>query len=184
MIGIFALAAATVTATPTADALTASIFDEICLKAFPDDAAVRAAIAARHGEELPSEAVKVTMGNDPAVGWILPSERVSVWLEFPPFHACSVRWNAPVLGTLESYSKVIETFKSTRPGFLPTKPMEAVRNDIHIRLTGEQRILPDRSTESLMVVDQHIANPARRAAGETGYVIRFVHQFAPPSTGD
>ena len=33
------------------------------------------------------------------------------------------------------------------------------------------------------MVDQQISNPIRRAAGETGMVLRFVHQFTqPPSS--
>ena len=41
------------------------------------------------------------------------------------------------------------------------------------------RTFPDDTSESLFFFDQHITDPKRRAAGETGVVLRFVHQFAP-----
>ena len=40
--------------------------------------------------------------------------------------------------------------------------------------------MADGRRESLMVIDQHITDPARRAAGETGTEVRFVHQIAEP----
>lgn len=37
--------------------------------------------------------------------------------------------------------------------------------------------MPDGSSEMLMVIDQQVIDPARRARGETGTMRRFVHQF-------
>jgi hypothetical protein len=59
-------------------------------------------------------------------------------------------------------------------------PYDTDYGDIHVHAVGEQRVLSDGGRESLFIFDQHITDPKRRAAGETGFVLRFVHQFAPP----
>jgi hypothetical protein len=35
----------------------------------------------------------------------------------------------------------------------------------------------------LFFFEQRITDPKRRAAGETGFTLRFVHQYAPPEPG-
>lgn len=159
-----------------------AIYEQVCLKAFPDDKAVEALMAKRNARPLTSEEVKVTMRNDPARGWELPGDGATVWLEFPPFHACSVRWNTPQIGDLHGYGAVAERYESATGGFRPIDPYDADQGDIHVHAVGEQRILPDRTSESLFIFDQHITDSKRRAAGETGYVLRFVHQFAAPGS--
>jgi hypothetical protein len=94
VIGAMALAAAmSVAAADPQLARMVALYDEICLQAFPDDKAVESIMAARSQREFSPAEVKVTMRDDPARGWEM-EKGVSVWLEFPPFHACSVRWNA------------------------------------------------------------------------------------------
>jgi len=158
-----------------------ALYEQVCLKAFPDDKAVQAVMMERNARPLTSDEVKITMGNDPARGWELAQyDGASVWLEFPPFHACSVRWHTPQIGDLHAYGSVAEKYESAKGGFHPIEAYDADQGDIHVHAVGEQRILPDRSSESLFIFDQHITDPKRRAAGEAGYVLRFVHQFAPP----
>ena len=65
-------------------------------------------------------------------------------------------------------------------GFRPITPIDRDRGPIHVHAFGEQRVLQGQGAESLMVIDQHIGDPRRREAGETGVSLRFVHQFAPP----
>lgn len=156
-----------------------SLYEKVCLNAFPDDEAVEAIMTTQNVRELTPAEVKVTMRDDPARGWALEAENATVWVEFPPFHACSVRWNTPQVGNLQSYRAVAEKYESNLSGFHPMPPYEVDQGNIHIRATGEKRILPDQSTESLFVIDQRITDPDRLAAGETGVVLRFVHQFAP-----
>jgi hypothetical protein len=185
MFAILALVAATSSADN--DQLTsrmAILYDQICLKAFPDDKVVVAIMEERKAHELTAEQVKVTMGKDPARGWELTEENATVWLEFPPFHACSIRWMAPQLGSFESYKVIISKYKKTHSGFRPTAAFDEDLGDIHVHSIGEDRTLPDGSAESLFIFDQHINNPARRAAGETRVSLRFVHQLAAQEPAD
>jgi hypothetical protein len=184
VIGAMALAAAmSVAAADPQLARMVALYDEICLQAFPDDKAVESIMAARSQREFSPAEVKVTMRDDPARGWEM-EKGVSVWLEFPPFHACSVRWNAAAIGDLHAYRTVADAYERRVGGFQSIDTYEDDQGDVHIRSTGEQRVLPDDTSESLFFFDQHITDPKRRAAGETGVVLRFVHQFATAPPGD
>jgi hypothetical protein len=161
----------------------AALYEQVCLKTFPDDKAVVAAMTERHSRELSVDEVKVTMGDDPARGWELTGGGATAWIEFPPYHACSIRWNAPAIGDLQPYRKIADAYEARVGGFRPTAPYDADQGDIHVHIVGERRRLADGSSETLMFVDQSIGNAKRRDAGETGVVLRFVHQFAPPESG-
>lgn len=69
------LAALAAAALPTDDdqrlARMVALYDQACVKTFPDDKAVEALMVARGAKELSPEAVKVTMRDDPARGWNL-----------------------------------------------------------------------------------------------------------------
>ncbi len=157
-----------------------TLYEQVCLKAFPNDGAVETLMNAQDARELSPDQVKVTMGNDPARAWELKGGGATVWIEFPPFHACSVRWNIPQMVGLGAYHAVAEAYESAGSGFKPIEAVDTEQSGIHIHTIGEQRILPSQATESLFVIDQHISDPKRREAGETGVVLRFVHQFTQP----
>lgn len=180
MLSILALAAA---ASAEVDARTArltALYDEVCLRAFPDDKAVAALMTSKNAQEMSQNEVKVTMRDDPARGWHLPGEQATVWLELPPFHACSVRWSAPATGDLAPYRALAERYEKAIGGFEPLRPFDADQGPIHVHAVGEARTLADQGAESLFFFVQHITDPQRRAAGATGLVLRFVHQLAPP----
>lgn len=158
----------------------AALYDQVCLNAFPDDDAVAGLMSAQNATELSQEEVKVTMGNDPARAWRLADGTATVWIEFPPFHTCSVRWSASEIGDLQPYHVVAERYMSASLGFRPIETMDADQGSIHIHVVGEDRVLANQSRESLFVIDQHINDPKRRAAGETGVTVRFVHQIMHP----
>lgn len=181
MLMLLALAAVTgsVDADQRLSRMTA-LYERVCLKAFPDDKAVEALMTTENAREFTPNEVKITMRDDPARGWELRDGGASIWIEFPPFHACSVRWNAPAIGDLHAYHAIADEYERAVGEFHPMVPVDRDQGQIHIHLIGEQRILPNRTSESLMVVDQKISDPKRREAGETGVVLRFVHQFAPP----
>lgn len=154
-----------------------ALYDQVCLKTFPDDGAVEALMVAQGARELSRSEVETTMRDDPARGWELKDGTATVWIEFPPYHACSVRWNAPSIGDLGSYRAVADAYERALGGFEPMQPLDSNQGDIHVHLVGKQRRISAHATEALLVVDQSISDPERRAAGETGVVLRFVHQF-------
>ena len=157
----------------------ASLFDEVCLQAFPSDAAVDRVMAAKGTTPLTPDQVQVTLVDDPGRGWSLKdgARDILVFLELPPFHACSVRRFTEVVPTFSHYRTVADAFERAHPGFVPAQPYDADKGDIHIHAVGEQRMLPGGGSESLLVFDQHVVDPARRAKGETGVNLRFVHQI-------
>lgn len=160
-----------------------ALYEQVCLKAFPDDKAVEALMSAQRAHPFTPEEVKITMRDDPALGWELEDNSASIWLELPPFHACSVRWNTPEIGDLAKYRAVAGNYERALKGFHPINPLDRDEGAIHIHAVGEQRKLPNGGSESLFIFDQQITDAKRRAAGETGVVLRFVHQFAPPPPG-
>jgi hypothetical protein len=154
-----------------------ALYKAICLDAFPDDKAVELLMTAQEASPLSPDEVKVTMGDDPARAWQLKDGTATVWIEFPPYHACSVRWNAPEIGDLSEYRTISAGYEQSVGGFSPIQPYQTDYGDIHVHAVGDQRIDADGNSEALFVFDQSISNPKRRASGETGYSLRFVHQY-------
>lgn len=158
----------------------AALYDEICLQTFPIDTQLDALMARKGAQPMTPEQVKVTLRDDPGRGWWLTDngKTYTVMLELPPYHACSVRTNLPA-GTLDlsAYDAVAKRFTATHAGFARQPPMDADQGDLHLHADSEYRTLPGGGGEHLMVIDQQINDPKRRAAGETGHVLRFVHQL-------
>lgn len=163
----------------------AALYDQLCLKAFPDDAAVAAALDARGAKPLTREQIAVTLRDDPGRGWLLrDGERnIQITLELPPFHACSVRRTvrdgAP---TGDTYQAAIGTYKASHPGFVAAPPLDAKVDKWQVHAAGVQRILPGGGGESLLVIEQ------RPQAGADGTLdLRYVHQIrtgpAPADSG-
>ncbi|PZU08617.1 hypothetical protein [Sphingomonas sp.] len=159
------------------------LFDQLCLKAFPSDAALDDAAKSMGAIALTPDQVKVTLVNDPGRGWALGENGTTylIFLELPPFHACSVRWSMPE-GEIDlgEYRALIENEKTARAGFTTIHEFDRDAGDIHIHAVGEQRILPEGGSEALLLFDQRVIDPARRARGETATNWRFVRQFAGP----
>ena len=170
-------------ATPQADAIQArmaALYDEICLHAFPDDAAVDALMKAKGAMPMTPEEVKVTLRDDPGRGWFVPDgdRNIQVTIEMPPYDACVVRRTTPAgFSDLAAYQAVVAPFRKSHPGFAPAGNFDQDMGDIHIHATGEIRPLPDGRSETLYIFDQRITDAGRRANGETGVQVRFVHQI-------
>jgi hypothetical protein len=156
-----------------------ALYDEVCLQAFPIDGGVDRAMAARGATPLTPAQVKVTLVDDPGRGWKLKDgdHNILVFLELPPFHACSVRRFFPAIPPLDDYRRLAVRFERDHPGFAPVAPFDVDRGDIHVHATGEQRLIAGGSAEALFVYDQHVVDPAKRAAGQTAINLRFVHQI-------
>jgi hypothetical protein len=157
-----------------------ALYDEVCLQTFPIDGQVDALMAGKGATPLTSDQVRVTLRDDPGRGWYVTQggRTYTVFLELPPFHACSVRANVGSTPyDLGRYRVVADAFASAHPGFKAQPPMDGDQGAIQMHGETEYRDLPGGGSESLMVIDQHITDPARRAKGETGVVLRFVHQI-------
>jgi hypothetical protein len=157
-----------------------AVYERVCLQAFPDDKAVEALMRRQKARELTKAEAKLTLGDDPGRVWQLRDGSAAVWLAFPPFHACSVRWTSPQMGDLAPYRAAVRKYEEAVGGFRPMPPLDSDRGDYHIYVVGEWRFLPNSTSESLSLFEQHLSDPKRAAAGETGVVLRLVHQFAPP----
>ena len=157
-----------------------ALYDEVCLQTFPIDGGVDKLMAAKGATALTPEQVKVTLVDDPGRGWKLEDgdRTLYVVLELPPFHACSVRRFFPdAIPDLDAYRVVADRFEADHPSFSPITPYNADRGDLHVHAVGEQRRLAGGSEDSLFVFDQHVIDPAKRAAGQTAINLRFVHQI-------
>ena len=160
-----------------------ALYDQACLQTFPDDSALAALMDKWHARPLTAEQVKVTLNDDPGRGWELEEDGFSalVILEAPPYHACSIRWPMPEqIPDLKDYRAAASRYEQGKAGFAPIKPYDTDIKDIHIHAVGEQRQTYDGRFDSLFIYDQHITDPKRRAAGETGTMFRFVHQIYAP----
>jgi hypothetical protein len=159
------------------------LFDQLCIQAFPDDDALARTAEAAGAKPMAPEQVKVTLVNDPGRGWTIRSDGTTylVFLELPPFHACSVRWTMPEGRIdLSGYRTLIAPIEQARGGFVPVPDYDADRGNIHIHAIGEQRGRPDTGTEAFFVFDQHVNDAARDARGETSVNWRFVRQMTAP----
>ena len=187
MFAAFALLMAIADPAPASDAQLARIaalYDEVCLKTFPDDQALDALMAAKNASPLSDAAVKVTLRDDPGRGWTINDAggRVLVILELPPFHACSVRFPVPAASADDgAYRAVADRYLAAHPGFVPQQVYDRDLPSVHLHALAEMRPLPEGGADSLMVVDQ---TPIAAPAGTpTAIDRRYVHQFAPPPPG-
>jgi hypothetical protein len=160
-----------------------ALYDELCLKTFPDDGAVDALMAAKGADALTPEEVRVTLRNDPGRGWILQDgdAAIQIMVEMPPFHACSVRWMTDNgFGDLAAYQSATSAYKAARPGFGEPEALQQDVAGFHVTAVNETRPLPDGGAEALLAIEQRVTDPARRANGETRVSVRFVHQIISP----
>jgi hypothetical protein len=140
-------------------------------------------MASKGAKALTPEEVRVTLRDDPGRGWLLDDggESIQIMIEMPPFRACSVRWMTDNgFGDLSSYHSVTDAFKASRPGFRAPEPYEADIAELRVTAMTEQRDFPDGGAETLMLIEQRVADAARRAKGETRVSVRFVHQIISP----
>jgi hypothetical protein len=79
------------------DAPLAQIFAAVCLKAFPDDAAVEAALQAKSEAPLTEEQVKTYLPDTSGRGWLVrtPDTLFAVTVADPPSPTCAVRQMTP-----------------------------------------------------------------------------------------
>ena len=87
----------------------------------------------------------------------------------------------PYITVRDAYAKA-----NAREGSITEKAFDQDVNQVHIKASmtafGRKTDQADESVESLLFIEQSINNEGRRAIGETGYVLRFVHQAYDQTT--
>lgn len=161
--------------TPTDPALDrmVALYEDTCLKAFPDDGAVAATMTARGAAALSRSEVRIYLHDDPGRGWVIadgPGKFV-VTIEAPPYHACALRreFAAPVTDML-AYLAAADRYKASGAPFQNMAPMDMPNGDIRTHLEAEGRAAGDQA-EALMIVTD--TRPDRSVE------LRFVHQYSP-----
>jgi hypothetical protein len=158
-----------------------SLYDEVCLKSFPDDAVVDAAMAAKGATPLTRKQVEIYLHDDPGRGWWLADgdEKLTITVEAHPCHACSVRRQTPAgFADLAPYQTLADVFEAPTGGFVKMKPTNINVGDITSHVIGEQRIAGDGSAEALYVFSNTPAKPQDGTGA--GAEVRFVHQLVSP----
>ena len=193
------LAAALVTAQaalpppPAAPEVTemTELFDRLCLRLFPDNAALNA--AARDYKRMTAAQVRQYLHDDPGWGWYLTTAMATyaITIEAPPYRACAVRRMTPSgFATLRPYLDAVEAYAATRRPAILRPPIEQTgKTPDGADITAFARQLyprgATRPTEAFMMLmtDYHgtfRGDLAQDAAGGAGIEIRLVHQFVPP----
>jgi len=163
-----------------------ALYDEICLRAFPDDSAAAAAAARHDATPLSQSEVRRFLHDDPGFGWQLRGRtgRFDVTIEqSPPYHACAVRtMTANGFADLGPYQSLATVYERGR-GFQRITPLDREIRDLHVIGGGEQRVGPGNSSESLLVAITS-ASEAFRARGQTAIEVRFTHQYYGEADAD
>jgi hypothetical protein len=160
-----------------------ALFDEICLKAFPDDAAAAKAVAARQGTAMSAEDVRAYLHDDPGTGWHVVGRAApfEITIEAPPFHACGIRTTAVApFADMAPYKRLADAFEAS---VHPDKvgPMHGTIGNIDTSGGGEAWHRPDGRNEALFVF---ISTPIAeiRAKGQDAVEVRLVHQIQGAAT--
>jgi len=156
------------------------IYDNVCLRAFPNDAAVARAIQMRGGTAMNAEEVRRRLHDDPGRGWNLGGRtaRFEITIEAPPFHTCAVRTlTAAGFPDLAPYRTLAARFEANR-GFRSIEAMTRDVGDLRVSGAGERR--EGGSPESLLVV-LTTPNDKTRDAAHSAVEVRFAHQIYAPN---
>jgi hypothetical protein len=160
-----------------------ALYDEVCLKSFPNEDAVAAAMTAKGAVALKPDEVRIYLKDDPGRGWSLADgpDKFVVTVEAPPYHACAVRRRTPSgFSDLATYYAVAGPYEKAAGGYRKIKPMDMKIGDIASHATGEQKVASDGGAESLFVFFNTPDDPKDRARGFTAVEVRFVHQLMSP----
>ena len=158
-----------------------NLYEEVCLKAFPDDDAVAQAMAARGAAALDEAGVRRFLHDDPGRGWRLAGKTAtfSLTVEAPPYHACGVRTNT-VAGfpTMKPYDDLVQRYAGGRK-LEKIPPLSGDMDGAHTVGAGHGG-RKGRLAENLLVFTAQPL-PANRAVAGDAIEVRFVHQLVDPS---
>jgi len=156
-----------------------ALYDEVCLRAFPDDSAAARAVSRYRATPLSPADVRRFLHDDPGIGWRIEGRtgRFHLTIEqAPPYHACAVRtMTAHGFSDLGPYRSAAARYESGGR-FEEIDPIDRVVRDLRIVGGGDRRIDPDGSSESLLFAITTPAGEAREG-GMTAVEVRFAHQY-------
>lgn len=160
-----------------------SLYDAVCLKAFPQDGQVEAMMKVRGAVPMTEADVASYLHDDAGVGWVLVGRAATfrVLIEHPPYHACSVRSVTRTgFSGLSAYASLVERELKSWPRHETIAPQSFVVRGVQTEMRGEGRLRGDGQTECLLLGLGRVVDPAL-ASRLTGIEVRFVHQFVIPA---
>jgi hypothetical protein len=85
-----------------------NLYDELCIKDFPDDNLVAAFLSSYAARPMTTAEVQRYLHSDPGAGWYIRTSTAlyGVTIEQPPFHTCAIRRMTPEGGIPEQIGKV------------------------------------------------------------------------------
>ena len=167
----------------------AQLYQRFCLTAFPDKAALQAALATAAAAPLPAAEVAAILHADHGAGWrvVTKAARYVVTVEDPPYNTCAVRrMTRAGLPNADAYVDVVKQYASAHALTVGETQMlqrrtpagasmELMGNPI-LRSTAAQ----PRESTIYVTTDYHghfdrLANP--EAVGGPGVEVRMAHQI-------
>jgi hypothetical protein len=153
------------------------LYDSVCLRAFPDDAAVAQAMAARGATPMNEAEVRRYLHDDPGRGWNVAGRtaRFQLTVEAPPYHACGLRTlTAAAFPDMAPYRALADRFEAGG-GFQPIRSVTREIDNLTVTGAGEGRQRGANGPENLLVV---LTTPSAktRDAAHSAVEMRFVHQ--------
>ena len=155
-----------------------TLFDQVCLRAFPDDAALDRDATHRHAAALTRARVQDYLHDDPGRGWSYTTALASyiITIEQPPFHACAIRRMTPSgLPGTDRFTAAVNGYVTSRHAALTSMPRQAMTTADGAALTasGQSINRADGSvaeTFLVIITDYH----------DRGVEVRYVHQIPSP----
>src|SRR5262249_14206644 len=142
-----------------------TLFDEVCLKAFPNDAAVAQHLQARHAQQLTPTEVTIYLHEDPGAGWRLAGATAPfvITLEQPPFHTCAIR-TLTAQGGFPSLQPYIDLATRYEAGRSASRQAPVTMNIGNVRTQAMQEDFraADGGHETLMVFSTEPLKPGAR----------------------
>jgi hypothetical protein len=149
-----------------ADALNA--FDQICLKRFPDSAAISDFVARNRLQPVSEAEMRGMLGTDPGFGWHLdrPPGPYTLTIELPPYHTCAIRKRFPNQPNVRArLGALLQSWTSAQRGArLKSEPTQSANvGGIDSRVDVFQVAMPGiREAEGMMA----IVTPVRGGGSE------------------
>jgi hypothetical protein len=177
---------------PAAAAEMATLYQHICLQAFPSDDAAQAVLQPLGAMPLEPSRVADLLHADPGQGWQLstPVAHYAVTIEAPPFHTCAIRRMTRFgLPTAQPYIAALRDYAAGH-GLVMARPAiqhSQTKSGADEQLIGTPLFTPGNRlpSETSIYVSTNTHghfNPTvtPEAAGGVGVEIRMAHQILPP----